>query len=72
MSRTPPRSRPPVGLDEIVVTAERREQSVQTPPFTIQVLGGDAVARAVLSTPTDVSKLSTGAEIGTGGGNAQI
>ena len=56
----------------MVVTAERREQSVETTPFTAQFLGGDAVARAVLSTRTDDSKLSTGAEMGTGGSNAQI
>jgi iron complex outermembrane recepter protein len=60
------------GVSEIIVTAERREQSLQKAPLTIQVLGGDEVASPGLSNVTDLNKLTTGMEIGLGGANAQI
>lgn len=62
----------PTALGEIVVTAERREQSLQKAPLTIQVLGGPLVARAGVTDVTALQRLSVGVEIGSGGGNSQI
>lgn len=60
------------GIADIVVTAERREQSVQKASLTIQVLGGEDALKAGLSSASDITKLTTGVEIGTGGANTQI
>ena len=62
----------PVGVTEIIVTAERREQSAQKAPLTIQVLGGEQIARSGLSDAAGLQRLTSGVEIGMGGGNAQI
>jgi iron complex outermembrane recepter protein len=61
-----------IGLEEIVVTAERREVNLQKSSITIQVIGPEDLQRTGLSSPTDLGKLTTGVEIGTGGENAQI
>jgi iron complex outermembrane receptor protein len=60
------------GLAEIVVTAERHEETVQKAPLTIQVLGGEATREAGLSSVSDLSRLTTGVEVGTGGSSTQI
>jgi iron complex outermembrane receptor protein len=59
-------------IEEVVVTAERHETSVQKAPLTIQVIGADQVRRGGLTTVTDIGKLSTGVEIGVGGSSTQI
>lgn len=60
------------GLEEIVVTAERRESSVQRTPLTIDVLAADQLSGAGVTTVQDLGKLSPGLEIGTGGPFSQI
>ncbi|HVR91932.1 MAG TPA: TonB-dependent receptor [Novosphingobium sp.] len=62
----------PEGVAEIIVTAERREQSAQKAPLTIQVVGGDALVRSGLTDAAGLQRLTTGVEIGMGGGNTQI
>jgi iron complex outermembrane receptor protein len=60
------------GLQEVVVTAERREENVQKAPLTIQVLGGDSVRQSGVTSVVDISRLTTGLEIGVGGSSTQI
>ena len=59
-------------LQEVVVTAERREETLQKASLTIQVLGQDQVQQSGLSEATDLSRVTTGVEIGVGGVNDQI
>ena len=67
-----PQPEPNNGVADIVVTAERREQNAQKTPLTIQVIGGDALARSGVSDTAGLQRLTNGVEIGKGGGNAQI
>ena len=59
-------------IGDIVVTAERREQSVQKAAATIQVIGTEQIRSAGLSTPGDLTKLTTGLNLSFGGSNTQI
>src|SRR5882757_441119 len=59
-------------LQEIVVTAERHEQTLQKAALTIQVLSGEALQAAGISNTSDLEKVTTGVEIGVGGANNQI
>ena len=59
-------------LQEVIVTAERREENLQKASLTIQVLGSGEIQRAGLSGATDLSRVTTGVEIGVGGVNDQI
>jgi iron complex outermembrane recepter protein len=59
-------------LLEVIVTAERREENLQKASLTIQVLGSGEIQRAGLSDATDLSRVTTGVEIGVGGVNDQI
>ncbi len=45
------------GIEEIVVTAQRRSESVQNVPITIQAISGDQLAVAGVRTMDDVLKL---------------
>jgi iron complex outermembrane receptor protein len=60
------------GINQIIVTAERREESVQDASLTIQVLSGEALTNAGLTSSSDLVKLTTGVEVGAGGSNTQI
>jgi iron complex outermembrane receptor protein len=60
------------GVADIIVTAERREQSVQRAPLTIQVIDSSQLTRAGLSDAAGLQRLTTGVEIGMGGANSQI
>ena len=60
------------GLTEVVVTAERHEETVQKAPLTIQVVGSEATRQAGLSSVSDLSTLTTGVQVGTGGSSTQI
>ena len=60
------------GLQEIVVTAERHEESVQKAPLTIQVIGADSLKESGLTSAVDIAKLTTGVQIGVGGSSTQI
>jgi iron complex outermembrane receptor protein len=69
---SPPATDNQGGITDIVVTAERREQSAQKAPLTIQVLGSDELKRTGISAVTDLGKLTTGVDIGVGGSSTQI
>ncbi len=59
-------------LQEIVITAERHEQTLQKAALTIQVLSSEALQAAGVSNTSDLEKVTTGVEIGVGGANNQI
>src|SRR5215831_18270080 len=59
-------------LQEVTVTAERREENLQKASLTIQVLDAQEVQRAGLSDATDLSRVTTGVEVGVGGVSDQI
>src|SRR5262249_11734448 len=63
---------PPLGLDEIVVTAQRYEESAQRSSLAIQVLSDQELERAVVTQATDLNRIVPGLQIGTGGGASQI
>ena len=60
------------GIADIVVTAERREQSVQRSSLAIEVFSGEALANAGVTQARDLNKLSPGVVIGQGGSATQI
>lgn len=60
------------GLDEIVVTANRREQSVQDSSTIVQALSADALDKAGISQPGDLAGAVAGVEIGLAGPALQI
>ena len=60
------------GLAEVVVTAERREESAQRSALSIQVLSAEELAKAGVSTAADISKVTPGVEVGVAGANSQI
>jgi iron complex outermembrane receptor protein len=59
-------------IADVVVTAERREQSLQRSSLSIQVLGRDEVQRSNLTQASDLNMLVPGLQIGTGGNAPQI
>lgn len=59
-------------LQEVIVTAQRHEENLQKAALTIQVIGSDQVNQAGLSDVTDLTRVTTGVEIGVGGVNDQI
>ena len=59
-------------LDEIVVTAEKRELNVQKSALTIEVLNADSMEKAGISQVTDLQAVIPGLTIGLGGNNDQI
>lgn len=69
-SATAPTSETPFG--EIIVTAERREQSLQDSSLAIQVLSAAELERSNLTQITDLNTLVPGLQIGTGGNSPQI
>jgi iron complex outermembrane receptor protein len=60
------------GLQEIVVTATRREQTIQKSALAIQAVSGDEARAAGLEQVTDLSKLVLGMQVGMNGGSSQI
>jgi iron complex outermembrane receptor protein len=59
-------------IGEIIVTAERVEQSLQRAPLTIQVVAADQLRASGVTSPADLSKLTTGLDIGTTGSGNQV
>jgi iron complex outermembrane receptor protein len=55
-------------LEEIVVTAQKREQSVNEVPITINAYSGDAVADLGVRSAEDLTKLTPGIEVTSSGG----
>ena len=60
------------GIAEIVVTAERREQSLQRAPLTIQVVQGADLAKAGVTDTLGLQRVTTGVQIGANGANTQV
>ena len=59
-------------LEEIVVTAEKREAILQKSALTIQVLSGDSIQRSGIRQASDLQTVIPGLTIGVGGDNDQI
>ncbi len=59
-------------LDEIVVTAEKRELNAQKSALTIEVLNADSIQKAGISQATNLQAVIPGLTIGLGGNNDQI
>jgi len=55
------------GIEEIVVTAQRRNESIQDVPITIQAIGGDALTKLSITTFDDVIKMLPNVTFGTNG-----
>lgn len=60
------------GIADIVVTASRREESAQRAALAIQVLSADALDRANVTRPEDISSIAPGVQIATGGNYPQV
>lgn len=60
------------GVPDIVVTAQRRSESVQRSSVAIQVFSGEALRSAGVNQARDISKLTPGVVIGQGGAATQI
>ena len=60
------------GVGDIVITAERRTQSVQSSSLAIQVLSASALADAGVSQVRDLTAVTPGVNIGQGGPATQI
>lgn len=56
----------------IIVTAERREESLQDSSLAIQVLSAEELERSNMTQITDLNSLVPGLQIGTGGNSPQI
>lgn len=57
-------------IEEVVVTAQKRSESLQKASVSIQVLGQDEIAK--VSEAKDITTISPGVQIGMGGAAAQI
>ncbi len=60
------------GIQDIVVTANRREETVQRSSLAIQAFGNDQLRSAGLSQATDLNKLVQGLQIANAGSTTQI
>jgi iron complex outermembrane receptor protein len=59
-------------IQEVVITAEHREQSVQKAALTIQVVDAAEVARTGLASAQDLTRITPSVQIGTGSNTSQI
>ena len=57
------------GLAEIVVTAQRRSQNLESTPVAVAVIGGDELAKAGLTTESDLPLGAPGLQVQTGTGS---
>lgn len=63
---------PSSAVSEVVITAERRTQSIQTSSLAIQVLAAERLADAGVTNMRDLTSVSPGVTIGQGGPATQI
>ena len=54
-------------LEEVIVTAERRQQNLQTVPISISALSEDAIQELRIQEASDISRYNPGVKIGTTG-----
>lgn len=59
-------------LEEVIVTAEKREMDLQRTAIAITALSGDSLEQAAISQPENLNKLVPGLAIGQGGPSSQI
>ncbi|MBL8270873.1 TonB-dependent receptor [Steroidobacter sp.] len=59
-------------LEEVIVTAEKREMDLQRTAIAITALSGDTLEQAAISQPENLNKLVPGLAIGQGGPSSQI
>jgi len=59
-------------LDEIVITAERRLESIEKSSLAVEVFSGEALQQGGISEARDLTKLAPGVMIGQGGPAAQF
>lgn len=71
-AQTPPGQSPETisSISEIVVTAQRRSESVQTVPISISVVSGQQLERQQVTELRDLSRSVAGLEFGANSGNA--
>lgn len=61
------------GIQDIVVTAQRRDENLQKAALAVSVIGGDALADAGVNTAQDLTKLVPALKLsGVGGGGTQV
>lgn len=60
------------GLEEIVVTAQKREQSVQDVPIAVTAISGDALEANRITNVTDLTGLAPGVTIRTSAGGSKL
>jgi len=60
------------GLNEIIVTAQKREQSVQDVPIAVSALGGEALQANRVVTVSDLGGLAPGVTVRTAAGGSQL
>lgn len=60
------------GIAEVIVTAQRRSESVQKSSLVVQVLNSEALQEAGVMQARDLGKLVSGVQIGQGGSATQI
>ena len=63
---------PQSNIQDIIITANRRSESIQRSSLAIQAFGADALRSAGLSQATDLNKLVQGLQIATAGSTTQI
>jgi iron complex outermembrane receptor protein len=56
------------GLDEIVITAERRSQSLQSVPLAVTAVSGEDLSDRGVTSANDLTKLVPAVTFGEGGG----
>ena len=59
------------GISDIVVTAQRRSESVQRASISIEAFSGEEIANRGVTRPDDLTKIATGVQVG-GGTSTQI
>lgn len=59
------------GVEEVVVTAQRRDENIQRTALSIQALSSEVLARANVTRAEDLTGLAPGVQVGTGGPFAQ-
>jgi iron complex outermembrane recepter protein len=70
-AQTPP-STVVEGLDEIVVTAQKRDERISDAPLAVAAIGGEDIARQRILSATDLSGLAPGVFVGSQNGMARI
>ncbi|MFC6981121.1 TonB-dependent receptor [Microbulbifer taiwanensis] len=62
------------GIEEVTVTARKREENLQQTPVSITAIGGDAISDSAIGSITEIESLSPNLNftVGTGGGSSSV